>query len=147
MRCATWWCRRSAPARSRTSTTSTPPTAATASSRRPTTPTCQYDEEFYNHLCATYGAKLREKVLFFVDNRNVIGKDVPFQLVHQKRFGEPLFYRSVVLAHDVDDFSRIWQAMGRSRTMNDTQFTHLQVGPAVGFGPAGRRAARHQSTR
>jgi hypothetical protein len=27
------------------------------------------------------------------------------------------------LAHDVDDFSRIWQAMGRSRTMNQTLFT------------------------
>ena len=81
-----------------------------------------YDEEFYNHLCATHGAKLRERVFFFVDNRNVIGKDVPFQLVHQKRFGEPLFQTSVVLAHDVDDFSKIWQAMGRSRTMNDTQF-------------------------
>lgn len=33
------------------------------------------------------------------------------------------FARSVVVAHDVDDFSKIWQAMGRSRTMNDTQFT------------------------
>ena len=32
---------------------------------------------------------------------------------------------SVVLAHDVDDFSRIWQAMGRSRTMNTTRFTRM----------------------
>lgn len=83
----------------------------------------QFDEEFYNHLCKTHGTALREKVLFFVDNRNVIGKDVPFQLVHQRRFGAPLFYRSLVLAHDVDDFSKIWQAMGRSRTMNHTRFT------------------------
>ena len=29
----------------------------------------------------------------------------------------------MVLAHDVDDFSKIWQAMGRSRTMNDTRFS------------------------
>jgi hypothetical protein len=29
----------------------------------------------------------------------------------------------VVLAHDVDDFSKIWQAMGRSRTMNETVFS------------------------
>ena len=87
--------------------------------RRPRAPPADdadvpYDEEFYNHLCATHGAKLRERVFFFVDNRNVIGKDVPFQLVHQKRFGEPLFQTSVVLAHDVDDFSKIWQAMGEA---------------------------------
>ena len=31
-------------------------------------------------------------------------------------------YTSIILAHDVDDFSSIWQAMGRSRTMNDTKF-------------------------
>ena len=28
-----------------------------------------------------------------------------------------------MLAHDVDDFSKIWQAMGRSRTMNETRFS------------------------
>ena len=83
----------------------------------------QFDEEFYNFLCKTYGSSLRERVFFFVDNRNVIGKDVPFQLIHQRRFNEPLFYKSVILAHDVDDFSKIWQAMGRSRTMNETLFT------------------------
>eukprot|EP00928_Gymnodinium_smaydae_P100356 TRINITY_DN9823_c2_g4_i1.p1 TRINITY_DN9823_c2_g4~~TRINITY_DN9823_c2_g4_i1.p1 ORF type:complete len:2328 (+),score=476.05 TRINITY_DN9823_c2_g4_i1:208-6984(+) len=82
----------------------------------------QFDEEFYNFLCKTYGEALRERVFFFVDNRNVIGKDVPFQLVHQRRFEAPLFFKSVILAHDVDDFSKIWQAMGRSRTMNDTLF-------------------------
>ena len=27
------------------------------------------------------------------------------------------------MAHDVEDFSKIWQAMGRSRTMNDTTFS------------------------
>lgn len=83
----------------------------------------QFDEEFYNHLCKTYGAGLRERVFFFVDNRNVIGKDVPFQLAYQRIFGQPMFSKSVVLAHDVDDFSKIWQAMGRSRTMNATKFT------------------------
>lgn len=31
--------------------------------------------------------------------------------------------KSVVIAHDVEDFSKIWQAMGRSRTMNDTTFS------------------------
>jgi len=82
----------------------------------------QYDEEFYKYLCKSYGPKLRENVFFFVDNRNVIGKDIPFQLVFQKQYGLPLFYRSVVLAHDVDDFSKIWQAMGRSRTMSETRF-------------------------
>ena len=33
-----------------------------------------YDEEFYRYLCSQYGAPLRERVFFFVDNRNVIGK-------------------------------------------------------------------------
>jgi hypothetical protein len=32
------------------------------------------------------------------------------------------------MAHDVDDFSKIWQAMGRSRTMNDTLFTIYKSG-------------------
>ena len=54
----------------------------------------QFDEEFYNYLCKTYGRELRERVFFFVDNRNVIGKDVPFQLIHQKRFSEPLVRRT-----------------------------------------------------
>jgi hypothetical protein len=82
-----------------------------------------YDEEFYKHLCKTYGEDLRDRIFFFVDNRNVIGKDIPYQLVYQRHFGKPLFTKSVVLAHDVDDFSKIWQAMGRSRTMNDTVFS------------------------
>ncbi|CAE8670279.1 unnamed protein product [Polarella glacialis] len=82
----------------------------------------QFDEEFYKYLCKSYGAKLREKVFFFIDNRNVIGKDIPFQLIYQRHFAQPLFVKSVVLAHDVDDFSKIWQAMGRSRTMNETYF-------------------------
>jgi hypothetical protein len=88
----------------------------------------QFDEEFYKFLCKTYGASLRERVFFFVDNRNVIGKDIPFQLVYQRHFGQPMFTKSVVLAHDVDDFSKIWQAMGRSRTMNDTLFTIYKNG-------------------
>lgn len=84
-----------------------------------------YDEEFYNHMCKVYpdGRTLRDKIFFFVDNRNVVGKDIPFQLIFQKHFGEPLIHRSLIIAHDVDDFSKIWQAMGRSRTMNDTEFT------------------------
>jgi len=82
----------------------------------------QFDDEFYKFLCSTYGAGLREKVFFFVDNRNVIGKDIPFQLDYQRRFGQPMFAKSAVLAHDVGDFSSIWQAMGRSRTMNATTF-------------------------
>ena len=49
--------------------------------------------------------------------------DIPFQLVYHRHYGRPLFTKSVVLAHDVDDFSKIWQAMGRSRTMNDTVFS------------------------
>jgi hypothetical protein len=81
------------------------------------------DEEFYKYLCQTYGEKLREKIFFFVDNRNVIGKDVPFQLVYQRHFHQAMFTKSIVLAHDVSDFSKIWQGMGRSRTMNDTVFT------------------------
>ena len=71
-----------------------------------------FDEEFYMHMCITYGSRLREKIFFFIDNRNVIGKDVPFQLIHRRRFNEPLFIKSVVLAHDVDDFSKIWQVGG-----------------------------------
>ena len=88
----------------------------------------QFDEEFYKFLCKTYGEALRERIFFFIDNRNVIGKDVPFQLVYQRRFGQPLFMQSVVLAHDVDDFSKIWQAMGRSRTMNETRFSIYKSG-------------------
>ena len=83
----------------------------------------QFDEEFYKHLQRTHGAALREKLFFFIDNRNVIGKDIPFQLVYQRTYGIPLFFHSAVLAHDVTDFSKIWQAMGRSRTMNGTRFT------------------------
>eukprot|EP00535_Pseudo-nitzschia_heimii_P012412 CAMPEP_0197198710 /NCGR_PEP_ID=MMETSP1423-20130617/33509_1 /TAXON_ID=476441 /ORGANISM="Pseudo-nitzschia heimii, Strain UNC1101" /LENGTH=1031 /DNA_ID=CAMNT_0042652545 /DNA_START=1648 /DNA_END=4743 /DNA_ORIENTATION=- len=83
----------------------------------------QYDEEFYKHLSKTYGANLRNHIFFFVDNRNVIGKDIPFQLVYQRQFQKGLFMKSIVIAHDVDDFSKIWQAMGRSRTMNQTYFT------------------------
>jgi len=60
----------------------------------------QFDEEFYKYMCTTYGADLREKIFFFVDNRNVIGKDIPFQLVYQRHFKEPLFMKSAVLAHD-----------------------------------------------
>jgi hypothetical protein len=86
------------------------------------------DEEFYKFLCQTYGDKLREKVFFFVDNRNVIGKDVPFQLIYQRHFQQPMFTKSIVLAHDVSDFSKIWQGMGRSRTMNDTVFTIYKNG-------------------
>ena len=82
----------------------------------------RYDEEFYKRLCNTYGEGLRDRIFFFVDNRNVIGKDIPFQLVFWKHFGKPLFSKTVVIAHDVADFSRIWQAMGRSRTMNETVF-------------------------
>ena len=88
----------------------------------------QFDEEFYKFLCKTYGPQLRERVFFFVDNRNVIGKDIPFQLIYQRRFAQPLFTKSVVLAHDVDDFSKIWQAMGRSRTMNETRFAIYKSG-------------------
>ena len=54
--------------------------------------------------------------------------DVPFQLAYQRDYGLPLFSKSVVLAHDVDDFSKIWQAMGRSRTMNDTIFSIYKSG-------------------
>ena len=54
----------------------------------------QFDDEFYKFLCKTHGSSLRERVFFFIDNRNVIGKDIPFQLVFQRRFGMPLFYRS-----------------------------------------------------
>ena len=57
---------------------------------------------------------------------------MPFQLDFLQRYGVPLFERSLVLAHDVDDFSRIWQAMGRSRTMNDTAFTIYKAAVRVG---------------
>ena len=104
----------------------------------------QFDEEFFKHLCKAYGAGLRDKVFFFVDNRNVIGKDVPFQLVYRRRFGQPLFTKSVVLAHDVDDFSKIWQAMGRSRTMNDTCFAIYKSGIAEGDAGGGVRDIKAQ---
>ena len=80
-------------------------------------------------------------MFFFIDNRNVIGKDVPFQLVFQKRFGIPLFMKSAVLAHDVDDFSKIWQAMGRSRTMNQTSFSiYTSSVPNHGNGSASEKS-------
>jgi hypothetical protein len=92
-------------------------------------------------MCKVYadGKTLRDKIFFFVDNRNVVGKDIPFQLIFQKHFGEPLIQRSLVIAHDVDDFSKIWQAMGRSRTMNETIFTIYKSGvteaSSLGSGP------------
>ncbi|KAL7554568.1 hypothetical protein ACHAWF_019036 [Thalassiosira exigua] len=92
-----------------------------------------FDEEFYKFLMRTYGAGLREKVFFFIDNRNYIGKDVPYQLVYQKHYKLPLFMKSVVIAHDVEDFSKIWQAMGRSRTMNETTFSIYKDNIPVGF--------------
>ena len=82
-----------------------------------------FDEEFYKHLCRTYTKSLSSKIFFFIDNRNYIGKDVPYQLGYHRQFKCPLFTKSVVIAHDVSDFSKIWQAMGRSRTMNATSFS------------------------
>ena len=38
----------------------------------------QYDEEFYKSGCQKYGLSIREKIFFFIDNRNVSGKDIPF---------------------------------------------------------------------
>jgi hypothetical protein len=35
-----------------------------------------FDEEFYKHLCRTYGAALSSKIFFFVDNRNYIGTSI-----------------------------------------------------------------------
>lgn len=81
-----------------------------------------YDDEFYKYLVQKYGEKVPEKIFFYIDNRNVIGKDIPYQLIFKKKFDAPLIYQSVVLAHDIEDFSKIWQAMGRSRTMNMTNF-------------------------
>uniref|UniRef100_A0A7S4AAQ7 Uncharacterized protein n=1 Tax=Pseudo-nitzschia australis TaxID=44445 RepID=A0A7S4AAQ7_9STRA len=97
----------------------------------------QYDEEFYKHLCKTYGPDLRNHIFFFVDNRNVIGKDIPFQLVYQRQYDKGLFMKSIVIAHDVDDFSKIWQAMGRSRTMNQTYFTIYKSDIPDGMGAEG----------
>ena len=59
---------------------------------------------------------------------------MPFQLAYREKFQKPLFAESVVLAHDVDDFSRIWQALGRSRTMNDTTFTIYLAGYSMEYG-------------
>ena len=59
---------------------------------------------------------------------------MPFQLAYREKFPKPLFAESVVLAHDVDDFSRIWQALGRSRTMNDTTFTIYLAGYSMEYG-------------
>ena len=100
----------------------------------------RFDEEFYKSLVNQHGAALPSKIFFFVDNRNVIGKEVPFQLLFHKRFGRPLFERSVVVAHDVDDFSKIWQAMGRSRTMNATTFAIYKSGLAERTGSADVKA-------
>lgn len=81
-----------------------------------------FDEEFYRDLCKTYGTELRHKIFFFIDNRNYIGKDVPYQLIYQRNFKLPLFVKSVVVAHDVEDFSKIWQAM-----VSVGQFNELQI--------------------
>ena len=48
----------------------------------------QFDEEFYKHLCNTYGAALRDRVFFFVDSRNEL---VPFE---QDAFPGRTFYRN-----------------------------------------------------
>jgi hypothetical protein len=65
-----------------------------------------FDEEFFTYAVKKYGQELSKRVFFFIDNRNVIGKDVPFQLSFRRDFGSPLFCKSLVLAHDVDDFSK-----------------------------------------
>jgi hypothetical protein len=62
-------------------------------------------------------------VFFFIDNQNYIGKDVPYKPVYPKHCNVPLFVKSDVIAHDGEDFSKIWQAMGCSQTMNETTFS------------------------
>jgi hypothetical protein len=67
-----------------------------------------YDEEFYRNLCNQYGENINQYIFFFIDNNNVIGKDVPFQLIFKSHYKKALIYKSCVIAHDVDDFSKIW---------------------------------------
>jgi hypothetical protein len=97
-----------------------------------------FDEEWYKFGLKRYGKELPRRVFFFIDNRNVIGKDVPFQLAFLRDFASPLFSKSLVLAHDVDDFSkstfptilpayRTCNGTGHSRTLsvaNDLCATH-----------------------
>lgn len=68
---------------------------------------------------STYGESLTEKVFFFVDNRNVIGKDIPFQLIHQKVSALPVTRASCWLT-TLTTSARSGRPRGRSRTMNKT---------------------------
>jgi hypothetical protein len=52
-----------------------------------------------------------------------------------------------VLAHDVSDFSKIWQAMGRSRTMGDTRFTIFTAAVREGRSTGLREIQKHALTR
>lgn len=52
-----------------------------------------------------------------------------------------MFNNCVVLAHDVNDFSKIWQAMGRSRTMNQTIFCIYKKGIKDCIGVGGESGA------
>ena len=45
-----------------------------------------FDEEFYKHLCRTYGSSLSSKVFFFVDNRNYIGKTSAPNCLHKFKY-------------------------------------------------------------
>lgn len=67
-----------------------------------------YDDEFYKYLTSKYHDNVSDKIFYYIDNRNVIGKDIPYQLIFHKQFNKPLIYQSVVIAHDIDDFSKIW---------------------------------------
>jgi hypothetical protein len=42
----------------------------------------QYDEEFFTRHSDLYKEEFASKVFFFIDNRNVIGKDIPFQFIY-----------------------------------------------------------------
>ena len=55
-----------------------------------------------------YGETVPDHKFFFVDNRNVISKDISFQLVYQSQYDKALFMKGIIIAHDVDYFSNIW---------------------------------------
>ena len=75
-------------------------------------------------------------MFLFIDNWNVIGKDISFQLVYQRSFGIPLFYKSVVLINDVDDF---WYFLLVSPSLPSSSFvfvsflSFLPSFPSFGF--------------
>ena len=79
-----------------------------------------------------YGETVPDHKFFFVDNRNVISKDISFQLVYQSQYDKALFMKGIIIALD-----------NRVKTMNhDVERIDTIVSNALGLKPDTDRIAR-----